>query len=172
MGRGVGVRGNPKPLTTLQPRLRAVRQIHPFSPDHPQLPVQVALQRDPAQRVFIQPLADRLRQNGNPHACLYHRRQEIPLAAAHRNAGLDVVLIKQRHQLAAEGEIFVVNQQRVLAEQFGLHRVYLQPFTGSWHQHAQRVAKERQRRQSALLLNGKGGHRHVQIAVGDRLLNG
>ena len=63
-------------------------------------------------------------------------------------------------------------QQTVLAEQLGLHRVYLQPITGAAHQHAQRVAKERQRRQSALLLNGKGGHRHVQIAVGDRLLDG
>ena len=56
---------------------------------------------------------------------LHHRGQEIPLSAAYRNARLDVMLVKQRHQLAAEGEVFVVDQQRVLAEQFRLHRLPL-----------------------------------------------
>ena len=82
------------------------------------------------------------------------------------------MLVKQRHQLAAESEVFVVDQQRVLAEQLRLHRVPFQPVAGAGHQHAQRVAKERKRRQAALFLNGEGGHGHVELAVSDGLLDG
>ena len=60
----------------------------------------------------------------------------------------------------------------MLAEALRLHRIDMQPLAGARHQHAQRMAKQRQRSQPALFFNGQRGHRHVQLAVHHRLLNG
>jgi len=82
------------------------------------------------------------------------------------------VLAEQLHQLAAEGKIFVVDQQRVLGQQFRVNGIKGQPTAGARYQHAQRVAEQRQCRQTAVLLHGQGGHRQIQLAVDHRLLDG